>query len=118
VANLPALDGTAVERARKAMSLTQVELASVLGIHPITLHKWEATGFFTNHKSAAATVMRWIASLSGSELETLSQMIREHLAKKRLIECQLELTIIVLQSSRGARSPVPTAGLSRRSRVG
>ena len=96
------LSGSDIERTRKALGLTQMQLSSVLGIHDRTLYRWEADGFFRAHTDTAALVLQWLIGLDEGTLERWSRSIRTKLATNHVIECQLELHLAVLSSHRSA----------------
>lgn len=56
---------TALKRIRKALGIDQVALAKRLGVHPITLSRWER-GFSRIPKATADLVTVWVTALSDS----------------------------------------------------
>jgi DNA-binding transcriptional regulator YiaG len=57
MANITLVDAEKLKRIRKRLALTQVELAVELGVHPITVAKWE-TGARGIAEPIAKLVMR------------------------------------------------------------
>ena len=94
------LNGNDIQRVRKDLALTARELGTVLGVNRATIYKWEADGFYKAHTDAAAVILKWLIALPQAEIERWSRIIRERLAKKRVVECQLELTLAVLTVER------------------
>jgi len=57
------MDGKTVKRIRKQVGLTQGRLAAILGVHQVTVAKWEAGDLAV--PKMAAIILRFYEQLSG-----------------------------------------------------
>ena len=102
------LDGDKIIRARRVMGLGVDELAAVLGVHRVTLYRWEADSPSRGDKQApehalwprspAVMLLRWLIELDELELDRIAGLIRKNLASP--VECQFVLLARMRKASK------------------
>jgi hypothetical protein len=73
------------------MGLRIEELAVAIGVHRVTLYRWEADGFVQRPKHPAAYLAEWLVALPETELLAVASLVKKHEKRGTLGRCPIEL---------------------------